>query len=264
MTDPIFTTRWRWLRQHVKKLRAAKPEAEDEGSIWRFVGVVIAAIPALTAATYLLGMAYHYGYTMAFRLDYAEFSPPADYLLVFGLMTTLNILKPWMWPVLGFIISIFAICTVLIFCPRWRIRLTWWWQTSWLYRAVRKQTKKKKRYPAPSLRRAFIWLGDNYYKFAFLVLAMLIPVLGAIGFFIQGLKAAQAQIILLEQGTWPTSEAHSQSLLLGDDPHIRIACNATHCAYRLKGGDTLLLRHDQITQTRYRPEKATPNDTSRH
>lgn len=263
MSEPIFTTRWRWLRQHVKKLRADTSEEEDEGSIWRFVGVVMAAIPALTAATYLLGMAYHYGYSMAFRLDYAEFSPPADYLLAFGLMTTLNILKPWMWPELGFIISIFTICAVLIFCPRWRFRLTWWWQTSWLYRAARKQTRKKKRYPAPSLRRAFIWLGDNYYKFAFLVLAILIPVLGAIGFFIEGLKTAQSQITRLEQGNWPESEARSQSPLLGDEPHIRIACNGSHCAYRLKSGDTLLLRFDQIEQTRYRSKPSTPNETGR-
>lgn len=79
-----------------------------------------------------------------------------------------------------------------------------------------------------------------------------------------GEELAKSQITHLEQGTWPTSEAHSQSLLLGDEPHIRIACNATHCAYRLKEGDTLLLRHDQIEQTRYRPEQATPNDASRH
>ncbi|GAJ51150.1 hypothetical protein ASA01S_222_00020, partial [Aeromonas salmonicida subsp. masoucida NBRC 13784] len=41
-----------------------------------------------------------------------------------------------------------------------------------------------------------------------------------------------------------------------DEPHIRIACNNSHCAYRLKGGDTLILRFDQIEQTRYKPEKA--------
>ena len=263
MSEPIFTTRWRWLRQHVRKLRATKLEAEDEGTIWHFVGIVMTAIPVLTAATYLLGMAYHYGYTMAFRLDYSEFSPPADYLLAFGLITTLNSLKPWMWVVLGLIVSILSICAVLIFCPRWRIGLTWWWQTSWLYRVACKQAKQKKRYPAPSLRRAFIWLGNNYYKFAFLVLAVLIPVMGAIGFFIQGLKAAQDQITRLEQGSWPMSEAHSQSPLLGDEPHIRIACNGTHCAYRLKGGDTLILRFDQIEQTRYRPEQPSQDEASR-
>ncbi|WP_254203702.1 hypothetical protein [Aeromonas sp. FDAARGOS 1409] len=261
MSEPILTTRWCWLRQHVKKLRTAKPEAEDEGTIWRFVGVIMAAVPVLTAATYLLGMAYHYGYTMAFRLDYSEFSLPADYLLAFGLMKTLDMLKPWMWPLLGLIISIFSICAVLIFCPRWRIRLTWWWQTSWLYRAACKQAKAQKRYPAPSLSRAFIWLGDNYYKFAFLLLAVLIPVMGAIDFFIQGVKAAQVQITLLEQGNWPESEANSQSPLLGNEPHIRITCNTIHCAYRFKGGDTLLLRHDQIEQTRYRPEPPPQDET---
>lgn len=263
MSDPIFTTRWRWLRQHVKKLRASKPEVEEEGTTWRFVGVVMAAIPALTAATYLLGMAYHYGYTMAFGLDYAEFSPPADYLLAFGLISTLNMLKPWMWPVLGFILSIFLVTITLIVCPRWRISLTWWWQRSVLYRGLIKRAKQIGGYPAPFLHHVFIYLGNNYNKFAFLFLAVLLPTWGAIGFFIQGLEAAQAQITRLEQGNWPISEAHSQSPLLGDDPHIRIACNGSHCAYRLKGGDTLSLRFDQIEQTRYRAKAPPPNEVGR-
>lgn len=36
------------------------------------------------------------------------------------------------------------------------------------------------------------------------------------------------------------------------------SCNTSHCAYRLKGGDTLILRLDQITETRYQPDKAAP------
>ncbi|MDX7826186.1 hypothetical protein SJR89_03605 [Aeromonas caviae] len=73
-----------------------------------------------------------------------------------------------------------------------------------------------------------------------------------------GEKEANKQITLLAQGNWPESKAHSQSSLLGDEPHIRIGCNTAHCAYRLKGGDTLILRLDQITETRYRPDKAAP------
>ena len=254
MSDYILTTRWRWLRQHVKKLRASKSELEEKETTWRFVGLVMTAIPALTAATYLLGMAYHYGYTMAFGIDYAEFSPPADYILAFGLFSTLQTLKPWMWPVLGSIFTIFLVTITLIVCPRRRIRLTWLWQRSWLYHGLVKRAKKIGRYPAPLLHQLFICLGNHYYKFAFLFLAVLLPVWGALSFFLQGATEAQTQILRLEQGTWPVTEAHSQSPLLGNEPHIRIACNGTYCAYRLKEGDTLLLRHDQIEQTRYRPE----------
>jgi hypothetical protein len=99
-------------------------------------------------------------------------------------------------------------------------------------------------------------MGNNYYKFAFLSLSVLIPVMGALWFFVKGVEEAQTQITHLEQDKWPLTEAHSQSPLLGDEPHIRIACNGSHCAYRLKGGDTLILRFDQIEQTRYKPEKA--------
>ncbi|MGL6373804.1 hypothetical protein ACSZMY_09270 [Aeromonas hydrophila] len=256
MSDRTAAARWRWLRQHIKTLHNAELEPEEKGTTWRFAGLIVAAIPALTAATYLLGMAYHYGYTLAFNLDYAEFSPPADYLLAFGLLTTLNMLKPWMWPVLGSIFTIVFMAFTLITCSRGRLHLTWLWQTSCLYRWLVTRAKKRRRYPAPSLFRAFVWMGNNYYKFAFLSLSVLIPVMGALWFFVKGVEEAQTQITRLEQNKWPQREAHSQSPLLGDEPHIRIACNASHCAYRLKGGDTLILRFDQIEETRYRPDKA--------
>lgn len=214
------------------------------------------AIPALTAATYLLGMAYHYGYTLAFNLDYAEFSPPADFLLAFGLLTTLNMFKPWMWPVLGCIFAIFSVTIALLICPRWRIYLTWLWQSSMIYCGLIKRAKKIGRYPAPLLFRTLVWLGNNYNKFTFLFLAVLLPTWGALAFFLKGATEAQTQITRLEQGKWPQTEAHSQSPLLRDEPHIRIACNNSHCAYRLKGGDTLILRFDQLAETRYRSEKA--------
>lgn len=255
MNNQIPLTRWRWLRQHVKILRAAEPETEEKGTTWRFVGLVMTAIPALTAATYLLGMAYHYGYTLAFGLDYAEFSPPADYILAFGLISPLQTLKPWMWPVLGSIFTIFSVSIALIICPRWRLHLTWLWQRSVFYCGLIKRAKKIGRYPAPLVFRTLVWLGNNYNKFAFLFLAILLPIWGALAFFLQGATEVQTQISRLEQGNWPLTEAHSQSPLLGDEPHIRIACNNSHCAYRLKGGDTLILRFDQIEQTRYKPEK---------
>ncbi|WP_042050407.1 hypothetical protein [Aeromonas dhakensis] len=256
MSNRTAAARWRWLRQHIKTLRNAELEPEEKGTTWRFAGLVVAAIPALTAATYLLGMAYHYGYTLAFNLDYAEFSPPADYLLAFGLLTTLNMLKPWMWPVLGSILTIFFMAFILITSPRRRLHLTWLWQTSSLYRWLVKRAKKRRRYPAPSLFKVFVWMVNSYDKFAFLLLSVLIPVMGALWFFVKGVEEAQTQISRLEQDKWPQTEAHSQSPLLGDEPHIRIACNASHCAYRLKGGDTLILRFDQIEETRYRPDKA--------
>ena len=78
-----------------------------------------------------------------------------------------------------------------------------------------------------------------------------------------GEKEANLQITRLEQNKWPQTEAHSQSLMLGDEPHIRIACNASHCAYRLKGVIPLILRFDQIEETRYRPAKAASNSNRR-
>ncbi|MEI4956352.1 hypothetical protein [Aeromonas caviae] len=95
-------------------------------------------------------------------------------------------------------------------------------------------------------------------KFALFMLPILLVIWASEYTRPMGEKEANKQITLLEQGNWPESKAHSQSPLLGDEPHIRIGCNTAHCAYRLKGGDTLILRLDQITETRYRPDKAAP------
>jgi hypothetical protein len=106
-----------------------------------------------------------------------------------------------------------------------------------------------------------IWLKSAYLKFAIFILPPLLVIMTAEHINSMGEELASSQITRLEQGTWPVSEAHSQSPLLGNEPHIRIACNGTYCAYRLKEGDTLLLRHDQIEQTRYRPEPPLTDET---
>ncbi|MBP8220833.1 MAG: hypothetical protein KAX58_05245, partial [Aeromonadaceae bacterium] len=111
-------------------------------------------------------------------------------------------------------------------------------------------------YPAPFTFNAMLWLRNSIIKLAVFVVPPLLVIMASEHIKPMGEKLARSQITRLEQGNWPITEVHSQSPLLGDEPHIRIACNNSHCAYRFKDGDTLILRFDQIEQTRYKPEKA--------
>ena len=149
--------------------------------------------------------------------------------------------------------------SVLFFKARWRLTLSWWlFRFFVLLPVVLKGVKIAHRYPAPFTFNCLIWLKSAYLKFAIFILPPLLVIMAAEHINSMGEKLARSQISSLEQGTWPVTEAHSQSPLLGNEPHIRIACNGTYCAYRLKGGDTLILRLDQITETRYQPDKAAP------
>lgn len=261
----MTTLRRRWLKKHLQELRAAKNEEEEKGAMLSFVGILLATIPLLTAAVYFVGMRYYHGYLGPFGLEYTEFSQPADVTLFHGFYLLIQLFLPYILPLVMTVGGLFVILLFLFFKVKWRLTLSWWVIRFFvLLPIVLKGGKIAHNYPAPFTFNCLIWLKSTYLKFALFILPLLLVIWASEYTKPMGEKQARSQITHLEQGTWPTSEAHSQSPLLGDDPHIRIACNATHCAYRLKQGDTLLLRHDQITQTRYRPEQATPNDASRH
>ncbi|CAJ1817677.1 hypothetical protein LMBIIBHN_02870 [Aeromonas salmonicida] len=152
---------------------------------------------------------------------------------------------------------LFVILSVLFFKVKWRLTLSWWAIRFFaLQPIVLKGGEIAHNYPAPFTFNCLIWLKSAYLKFALFILPLLLVVWASEYTKPMGEEEANLQITHLEQGNWPLTEAHSQSPLLGDEPHIRIACNNSHCAYRLKGGDTLILRFDQIEQTRYKPEKA--------
>ncbi|WP_247625880.1 hypothetical protein [Aeromonas genomosp. paramedia] len=258
----LNTLRRRWLKTHLQELRAAKNKEEAKGGMLRFVGILCAAIPLLTSAVYFVGMRYYHGYVGQFGLGSTEFSLPADTTLHLGFYLLIKLSLPFVLPLVLTVVGLLIMLSVLFFKARWRLTLSWWlFRFFVLLPVVLKGVKIAHRYPAPFTFDCLIWLKSAYLKFAIFILPPLLVIMTAEHINSMGEELARSQITRLEQGTWPVSEAHSQSPLLGDEPHIRIACNATYCAYRLKEGDTLLLRHDQIEQTRYRPEPPLTDDT---
>ncbi|TNI86197.1 hypothetical protein CF133_06810, partial [Aeromonas salmonicida] len=243
----------KWLKKHLQELRASKDEDQEKGGMLGFVGILCALIPLLTATVYFVGMRYYQGYLGQFSLESTEFSPPADVTLFHGFVLLLKLFLPCVLPLVMTVGILFVILSVLFFKVKWRLTLSWWAIRFFaLQPIVLKGGEIAHNYPAPFTFNCLIWLKSAYLKFALFILPLLLVVWASEYTKPMGEEEANLQITHLEQGNWPLTEAHSQSPLLGDEPHIRIACNNSHCAYRLKGGDTLILRFDQIEQTRYK------------
>ncbi len=143
----------------------------------------------------------------------------------------------------------------MLLVPSVRLDITLYWQRSWLrdgiFRLV--QTLHSRRF-------SFIitcldFLVRLYNKFFIVVIPILLTMLAALYCVPDGEAEARKEITQLEKGDKPTSKLSSTSTWLDDTPHIRIICNTTHCAYRLKDGKTLILRHDQVNQTLLLPPK---------
>lgn len=262
MEIDLTTLKRKWLKKHLQELRASKDEDEEKGGMLGFVGILCAAIPLITATVYFVGMRYYHGYVGQFGLGSTEFSLPADTTLHLGFYLLIKLCLPYVLPLIFTVVGLLILLSVLFFKARWRLTLSWWLFRFFVWLPiVQKGVNIAHRYPAPFTFNCLIWLKSAYLKFAIFILPPLLVIMAAEHINSMGEDQARSQVEKVEKGIWPVSEAHSQSPLLGNEPHIRIACNTIHCAYRFKGGDTLLLRHDQIEQTRYRPEPPPQDET---
>lgn len=243
-------------RINTKKAPIEKPAVSDfTESNWHFVHTLLAATPLLTAAIYLMGMAYHYGYISTFGLDSTEFSLPADTTLLYGFISLIGLISPYRWWILGSFITLFFGLFIMLFLPTVRLGTTQLWQRAGLRNGILWLAHKLR-----SRRFSFIitcldFVARLYDKLFIVVMPILLTMLAAIYCVPDGAAQAKKEITKLEKGEGSTSKLSSTSTMLGDTPHIRIICNTTHCAYWLKDGRTLILRHDQVDQTLLLPPK---------
>lgn len=236
-------------RINTKKAPVEKPVVSNfTESNWHFVHTLLAATPMLTAAIYLMGMANHYGYITTFGLDSTEFSLPADTTLLYGFISLIGLISPYGWWILGGFLTLILGLFIMLFLPTVRLGTTRFWQRAWLRNGILSLAHKLR-----SRRFSFIvtcldFFVSLYDKFFIVVMPVLLTMLAALYCVPDGAAQAKKEIAHLEKGE-PMSKLSSTSTMLGDTPHIRIICNTTHCAYRLKDGRTLVLRHDQVEQT---------------
>jgi len=243
-------------RINTKKAPVEKPVISNfTESNWHFVHTLLAATPLLTAAIYLMGMANHYGYITTFGLDSTEFSLPADTTLLYGFISLIGLVSPYGWWILGGFLTLILGLFVMLFLPTVRLGSTQLWQRAGLRNGILSLAHKLR-----SRRFSFIvtcldFVVRLYDKFFIVVMPVLLTMLAALYCVPDGAAQAKKEIAQLEKGDESTSKLSSTSTMLGDTPHIRIICNTTHCAYRLKDGRTLILRHDQVEQTFLPPKE---------
>ncbi|TNI83616.1 hypothetical protein CF116_02415 [Aeromonas veronii] len=214
-----------------------------------FVHTLFAATPLLTAAIYLMGMAYHYGYISTFGLDSTEFSLPADTTLLYGFISFIGLVSPYRWWILGSFITLILGLFVMLFLPTVRLSTTQFWQRAWLRNGLLWLAHKLRSRRVSFIITCLDFVVRLYDKFFIVVMPILLTTLAALYCVPDGAAQAKEEIAQLEKGDKSTSKFISTSSMLGDPPHIRIICNTTHCAYRLTDGRTLILRHDQVEQT---------------
>ncbi|MGL6647409.1 hypothetical protein ACSZOH_20095 [Aeromonas caviae] len=113
MEKDLTALKRKWLKKHLQALRAAKDEEEKKVGMPGFVGILCALLPLLTAAIYLVGMRYYHGYLDRFGLEYTEFSQPADVTLFHGFLLLLQLLLPYVFPLVMTVGVLFAMLSCL-------------------------------------------------------------------------------------------------------------------------------------------------------
>lgn len=251
------------LRERIKQRISTKKASVEKSSgsdftesNWHFVHTLLAATPLLTAAIYLMGMAYHYGYISTFGLDSTEFSFPADTTLLYGFISLIGLISPYRWWILGGFITLILGLFVMLFLPTVRLGTTRLWQRAWLRNGILWLAHKLRSRKFSFIITCLDFFVRLYDKLFIVVMPILLTMLAALYCVPDGAAQAKKEIAQLEKGDESPSKLSSTSTMLGDTPHIRIICNTTHCAYRLKDGKTLILRHDQIEQTFLPPKES--------
>lgn len=244
-------------------MRNTPEPAEPQSEIAKFLTIMFAAIPLITGAIYLIGMAYHFGECSAHGLDIIEFPWPADVTLAMGFLQLLNSIKEYVGPITLGAISLVTIFICLLFSPG--LRLGWAWfchcQFSKSPEKLRHFFRRGARVPPHRLFFLLSWVKIFYDRFAILLIPPLLALTPAYFSFNQGVEAAKAKIKPVDSIEWSTDRNSAQSVLLGDTPHIRLMCNSTHCAYHLKGGKVRLVRHDQVEQVTWIVQKDSSDES---
>lgn len=257
--------RWHWLKQHIKRVRKS-PEPEDPPTkITNYLTTIFAAIPLITASIYLSGMAHFFAKCQAHGLNISEFPQPTDITLATGYFLWLMAGKIYGLTFLGIVLGILFLAITLFLWGSLRLRWAWFCHQINMIKfpRIRRYIRRRVRVPAPKLYLLIVWLKIIYDRIAILIVPALIILLPTLFSFSEGRDAALAQIQKLESDHLGVQSDKALSPLLGDTPHIRLMCNTTHCAYRLKGGEMMLLRHDQAEQVTWIAPKNTAGKASK-
>lgn len=188
----INWVRWHWLRQHLKQARKSPMPDEPKTNITNFLTTTFSAIPLITAAIYLSGMAYHYGECLVYGLDIVEFPWPADITLSMGYLQLMKAFQCYIHLILSLFFGSLILIVVLFVSVRLRLRYSWFWHgvKSKHFPKMRRHLRVIAHVPAPRLFLALAWLKLIYDRFAILAVPTLIVLLPVLFSFQQGMNFA--------------------------------------------------------------------------
>lgn len=254
---------WHWLKQHIKRVRKSPEPKEPQTKMANYLTTIFAAIPLITASIYLSGMAHFFAKCLVHGLNISEFPQPTDVTLATGYFLWLMAGKMYGLTFLGIVLSILFLAITLFLCGSMRLRWAWFCHQIGMIKfpRIRRCIRRRVRVPAPKLYLLVVWINIIYDRIAILVVPALIILLPTLFCFNEGLDAAKAEVKKLESDQLSAQSDKALSPLLGDTPHIRLMCNTIHCAYRLKGGEMKLIRHDQVEQVTWTAPKDTSDDS---
>ncbi|RYE42543.1 MAG: hypothetical protein EOP24_32205 [Hyphomicrobiales bacterium] len=245
--------------RHLPELRDTTPGQRCGGSQGRDskLQVLLTVLPVLSAALYLVGTIYHESYLKSFGVDNSMFPLPLDRVWLYGFTSLLSFgLGPMLTgvPIAVLVFAVVMIAAVLSSFPRLQGI-----QTATLeYIRAKLPTVPNK--PTPALINFLDKGGVLYFYFAgafFLVIALVFALLLSSN---AGAKAAEG-----DKAKWAEGAHRTAAVGIEGEPTFtafQVTCGATHCAF-WTGGETRLLRHEQMVSLLVSPAKKTDEKSSK-
>ncbi|MGY3931189.1 Uncharacterised protein [Aeromonas encheleia] len=224
-------------------------------SLLPFLKYLLAALPLMTAAIYLCGMAYHVGYLEAYGLTNNQFPLATDESILLGFISLVRMLQDKILIAAGVIVGMLSLLILASMTAKWRKAL---WRKTLIPNLCSKVSlwvdskRPSKEDSAPYL--SWIeWIAILYGVFAVLTVPTALVCAVALFSFLQGVDTAGEEQKHMAKGYFAKHQAQV-TLATKDKPMIQVACNTSHCAYWDEDGTTIL-RHDQINKTLFVPKE---------
>lgn len=238
------------IQKHTHQLNASQTPTEIVNSALRFWQDALLYLPIIYAIIYLIGLLYHVGYLSAFRLGPDEYPVATDLTMLRGGFSLISMSFSHLGYALAFFAIFFLLLTFLVFARRAREKL------AVFFKKLKNANPPKQQKETLAKAKITTQLIDKsaalYARFTVLLIQIVLVIFLGMLSMQSGLSDAEKDQNELYQPSTPKTLYTSQLLI--EPPYLRIACNATHCAYWNKAG-TLILRHDQVEQTFLPPKE---------
>jgi hypothetical protein len=241
------------LRQKAKQKKATQGKSPEHTLV--LVQIALTMLPLLTACIYLFGMARHMGYLSVFHVDSGEFPLSTEQNLLMGVFSLVSNTLPLIFYPLAIILAcmVLGALTALTFrlikgvterVRTYGIRIGSSEPMIRFYKVAFKYSIEP--HESKWLEAIFDVIFTWYFRFIYVFIACAMVFGLASVSYRDGEESANQQVEKMKQGP----QDFAEHLVYTKHPEgisaVRIACNATYCAFWAGKDGTIYLRHDQI------------------